>query len=102
MYRIINRETGKVLSVTEKPTYITKGDDGCFVLCPEKKAVGVVCGGVAYTLFGKELDGTAGTTLVTEMDGGMEIRALETAAADMDAMAVDQELRLTMLELGVE
>lgn len=102
MYRIMDHETGAVLDMTEKPNYINRAENGCFVLCSREEATGLAWEGKPYALFGKELEGAAGTVLLSEADGGREIRALETAAEDTDAMMVDQELRLTLMELGIE
>ncbi len=102
MYRIIGSKTGTVLAMTEQPNYITRAENGCFVLCPEEEALGIAWEGIPYALFGRELEGAAGTVLLSETDGGREIWVLSVAAADTDAMMVDQEYRITLMELGVE
>lgn len=102
MYKIINKETGAVLAMTERPNYIRKADNGCLVLCAQTEATGIAWEGTPYALFGSELEGAEGTVLLSEMDGGSEIRALSQAAEDTDAMMVDQELRIILMELGVE
>lgn len=101
MYRIIDNETGATVALTEAPNYITKADNGCFVLCRPEEAEGIAWEGSPYAILGKELEGAVGTVLLQKIDGGREIRTLETAAADTDTMMVDQEYRLTMLELGL-
>ena len=69
---------------------------------------GVIYGGAVYNLSG-HADFDAETAAVSEIDGGRRLSeqgallaAHEAAAADTDAMLVDQELRLTLLELGVK
>lgn len=102
MYQIMNKETGVVLAMTERPNYITRADNGCFALCRPEEATGIAWEGTPYALFGKELEGASGTVLLSEVDGGRELQALSEAATDTDAMMVDQELRITLMELGVE
>lgn len=102
MYQIMYHETGAAFALTERPNYITRAENGCFVLCSREEATGLAWEGTPYALLGKDLEGAAGTVLLAEADGGREIRALETAAEDTDAMLVDQELRLTLMELGIE
>ena len=102
MYQIMDRETGTVLAMTEKPNYISRAENGCFVLCPEEEAQGVAWEGKPYALFGTELEGAAGTVLLSKVDGGEELRTLSLAAEDTDAMMVDQEYRLTLMELGID
>lgn len=101
MYKVINIETGAVLAMTEAPNYINKADNGCFVLCRPEEAEGIAWEGVPYALFGKELEGAAGTVNLVETDTGEVIRGVQLATEDTDAMMVDQEYRLTMLELGL-
>lgn len=102
MYKIINHETEAALAMTERPNYITRADNGCFVLCRPEEATGIAWEGIPYALLGQEMEGAAGTVLLSEVDGGQELQALSEAAEDTDAMMVDQELRLTLMELGVE
>lgn len=102
MYQIINTGTGAVLAMTERPNYITRADNGCFVLCRPEEATGIAWEGIPYALLGQELEGASGTVLLSEVDGGQELQALSETAADTDAMMVDQELRITLMELGVE
>ena len=41
------------------------------------------------------------TVMLEEIDAGVEIQAAKQAASDADGMIVDQEYRLTLLELGL-
>ena len=41
------------------------------------------------------------TVMLEETDAGAEIQAAKLAAEDADGMIVDQEYRLTLLELGL-
>lgn len=99
MYRII--KDGVSVGMTATPTYIKRAENGCYVLCPELEASGFVVGETVYHLLGRpELKGVP-TAFLIEVDSGTELAGAQKCAADSDAMNVDQELRLTMLELGV-
>ena len=91
MYKIITN-TGET-HLTEKPTFIRKHENGCFILTDEATADGVAYNGTPY-LF-------ADGTICFEVDKGADILATEKTVSDNDAMSVDQEYRLTLLELGL-
>ena len=55
--------------------------------------------GVPYNLLGRQP--MEGTVTLEEVDAGAMLAAMAQATADTDALTVDQELRLTMLELGL-
>lgn len=77
MYKI-TRETGPSL-LTEAPTYIKRGASGCFVLCPEAQAAGIVHNGVPYHLLGRpELPGTE-TVKLLPVDGGSQVEQAASA-----------------------
>lgn len=46
MFRIIKAGAG--IGLTENLNYIKKAENGCYVLCPEPDASGIVFEGVAY------------------------------------------------------
>ncbi len=99
MYRI-NR-IGECVGLTDTPTYIKQSDNGCYVLCPEPEASGIVYEGTVYHLLGREeLPGTD-TVSLEKTDTGLELMAIRAAQADTDAMNVDHEYRMTLLELGL-
>ena len=91
MYKII-MHTGET-HLTEKPNFIRKHSNGCFVLTDEATAEGVAYHGTPY-LF-------ADGTICCEVDKGADILETEKTVSDNDAMNVDQEYRLTLLELGL-
>ena len=91
MYKIITH-TGET-HLTEKPNFIRKHENGCFVLTDEATADGVAYNSTPY-LF-------ADGTICFEVDKGADILATEKTVSDNDAMSVDQEYRLTLLELGL-
>ena len=91
MYKIITH-TGET-HLTEKPNFIRKHENGCFVLTDEATAEGVAHHGTPY-LF---KDGA----ICYEVDKGADILETEKTVSDNDAMNVDQEYRLTLLELGL-
>ena len=91
MYKIITN-TGET-HLTEKPNFIRKHDNGCFVLTDEAMADGVAYNGTPY-LF-------ADGVICYEVDKGADILTIERTVSDNDAMNVDHEYRLTLLELGL-
>ena len=91
MYKIITN-TGETY-LTEKPNFIRKHENGCFVLTDVNHAQGVAYHGTPY-LF-------ADGALCYEVDKGADILETEKTVSDNDAMSVDQEYRLTLLELGL-
>lgn len=46
MFRIIKAGAG--IGLTENLNYIKKAENGCYILCPEHDASGIVFEGVAY------------------------------------------------------
>ena len=77
----------------KKPTFIRKHENGCFVLTDINHAEGVAYHGTPY-LF-------ADGAICYEVDKGADILETEKTVSDNDAMSVDQEYRLTPLELGL-
>ena len=92
MYKIINAD-GRELGMTERPYYIMLSENGSYTPCSEKEAQGVAYNGTPY-LFS---DGA----ICYEVDKGADILETEKTVSDNDAMNVDQEYRLTLLELGL-
>ena len=91
MYKIITN-TGET-HLTEKPNFIRKHENGCFVLTDVNHADGVAYHGTPY-LFS---DGAQ----VCEVDAGETLASTQQSVVDADAMNVDHEYRLTLLELGL-
>lgn len=112
MYQI-STATG-VIGHTVTPDYCYKLPSGAPQVIGRKErargevAKGVIFGGVIYNLPGySEFEGRE-TATVAEIDEGVvlneqqrRIAAAEATEADEDALSVDHELRLTMLELGI-
>ena len=71
MFRIT--KSGAVIGMTETPNYIKQQENGCFALCPEPLASGIVFEGAVYHLMGREaLDGVE-TVMLEATDAGAEI-----------------------------
>ena len=76
MYKL--SRNGESLGMTEALTYIKTAANGCYVLCPEPEASGVVFAGAVYHLPGRpELEG-ADTVAVEVVDAGEEIEKTNT------------------------
>lgn len=91
MYKI-QTPTGETY-LTEKPNFIRVHSNGCYILTEQSKAEGIAYHGTPY-LF---KDGI----IAYEVDKGEDILATERTVADNDALSIDHEYRLTLLELGV-
>ena len=100
MYKII--KDGTTIGLTEFLTYIKQHDNGCFVLCPEPEASGIAFGNTVYHLAGREAIEGAETVALEHIDAGKEIELVNTTISDTDALTVDHEYRLTLLELGID
>ena len=55
MYRII--KDGANIGLTENLNYIKQAENGCYVLCPEHDASGIVFAGTVYHLLGRDTFG---------------------------------------------
>lgn len=99
MYKII--KDGAVLAQTEAVNYVCLQDNGCYALCDERDALGIVHDGIVYHLLGREALEGCDSVVLEQFDAGAEISATALAVEDADAMNVDQEYRLTLLELGI-
>ena len=91
MYKII-MHTGETYLI-EKPNFIRKHENGCFVLTDEAEAEGVAYHGTPY-LFN---DGV----ICCEFDGGAEIQTSQETEALTLEIAADHEAQLCEIELGV-
>lgn len=79
--------------ITEKLNYIRVHTSGVYLLTDVNHAEGVAYQGTPY-LF-------ADGAIVCEVDAGEAMQTTEKTVSDNDAMNVDQEYRLTLLELGL-
>ena len=91
MYRITTPSGESIL--TEKVNYIRVHKSGTYLLTDVSHAEGVAYHGTPY-LF-------ADGAICYEVDKGADILETEKTVSDNDAMTVDQEYRLTLLELGL-
>ena len=65
MYKIVNGDT--VLTTVNTPVWVKKQENGCFTLCDESSAHGVVVDGTVYHITGRpEIDG-AETIVLSEI-----------------------------------
>lgn len=97
---------GVTIGFTEKPRFVrVKPESGVFVETTQDKAEGVAYKSKVFNLFGHEIGGVEETASVVPYDGGDDsesVSELRQAENDLDAMAVDHELRLAMLEMGID
>lgn len=79
---------GASLGMTEAPNYIKLADNGCFIICPEPEASGIVFAGQVYHLLGRTAMEGLDTVMLEEVDAGNEItRATETGSVMFVTMA---------------
>ena len=71
MFRIIKAGAG--IGLTENLNYLKKAENGCYILCPEHDASGIVFEGVAYHLLGRAAMDELETVSLEETDAGTEI-----------------------------
>ena len=86
MYKIT--KDGAALGMTEAVNYIKMHDNGCFVLCPEDEAQGIVHAGTAYHLLGRPDMGDAETIMLEEVDAGAELANVQAAVDDLTVAAL--------------
>lgn len=101
MFRITKTKDGDIVGMTAAPNYIKQVENGCYNLCPEPEASGIVFDGTVYHLLGRAELVEAETVMLEEVDSGQLLTATQQAIADADGMIVDQEYRLTLLELDL-
>ena len=102
MYEIKSTSDGGRIGLTDAPIYIKQAANGCFVLCPEHDAQGICFAGTTYNLLDRPpMDGVETTVALDLVDSGSLLVNTNIAIRDADAMNVDQEYRLTLLELGI-
>lgn len=98
MYRIIKEKTGAEIGNTEKPIFIRKKSNGCYVQTSEAKAQGIAFKGTPYNLFGREGVGADETAMLIEFDGGDASTALSAQQAqdraDIDFIAMETGVEL--------
>lgn len=99
MYRLI--KDGKVFAITENLTFIRQSNNGVYVICAEEKAQGIAHKNVPYNLLGREPMAGLETVIAVEVDGGECIHNGDVNQTDADALIVDHEYRITLIELGV-
>lgn len=102
MYEIKSTSDGSRIGLTDAPYYISMAANGCFVPSPEHDAQGICFAGTVYNMLGRQaMTGVENTVMLEPVDAGELQAAANTAIRDADAMNVDQEYRLTLLELGI-
>ena len=76
MYKII--KDGANIGLTEKLNYIMQAENGCYILCPEQNASGIVFEGTPYHLLGRDGMEDLATVSLETTDAGTEITKANT------------------------
>ena len=84
------------------PTFICKQKNGYFTLCDEAQAQGVVINNVTYHIHSKPDIGEFSTVVMQKISEDVNQTEEMQVQSDIDGITVDHELRITMLELGLE
>lgn len=96
MYRIVNTETGQDVGKTDKPWFIQKHSNGCFVHTDETKAQGIAYRGTPYNLLDREGVGAENTVMLIECDAGDDQSQMEAVLSD-HSKAIDDLLVMTLM-----
>ena len=90
------QQDGKTLS-TERLLWVRLQPNGVYILCDETEGQGVILDGEIYHVDGREKIDKPTIYLYWQDD----VTAVSEATEGMEALVVDQEYRLILLELGV-
>lgn len=97
MYKLI--KNGVSLGTAEAPTYITEANNGCFILCSEAEATGVVYQGTAYHLLGRNPLRDAETVRLVAIDAGDVLSNAEACISALQAdLATADESAISLYE----
>ena len=99
MYKI--KKDNELIAMTEKLNFIKQTDKGIFVSCNEKDAQGIAVKNTPYNLLGRKAMASCETVFVFEVDGGECIKNTDENQIVSDALVVDHEYRITLIEMGV-
>lgn len=99
MYNV--KKDGEIIAMTEKLHFIKQSKNGIFVKCDEKDAQGIAVKNTPYNLLGREPMTGCETVLVFEIDAGEHLKNSDENQLVSDALVIDHEYRLTLLEMGV-
>lgn len=96
MFRII--KDGASVGMTEAPNFIRQQENGCFALCPEPMASGIVFEGTVYHLLGRDALNGVESVILEETDAGAEITKANATGGIMfvtlaEAGTIDDEKR---------
>ena len=77
MFRIIKID-GTELGITDSVNYIKIGESGDYATASEQDAIGIAFNSEPYNLLGHEDIEGADTVVVSEIDGGQELKSHQT------------------------
>ena len=102
MYRIIKKSDNSSIALVENLVYIKLQNNGRFIVTDEESAQGIVVNGRPYQLINKKkLNDTLEEIIIVNTNSGELITDIISIQDNTDDLMVDQEYRLTLLELGV-
>lgn len=98
MYKIIKDDN--TVTFVDNPVFVKQLSNGNYTPVDKNIATGIVVNNVIYAFDGNILDNKENVSIV-EINNGEKFYELEKIQNDTDALIIDQEYRLTLLELGV-
>ena len=105
MFKIL--KNGVIVGMTEAPNFIRRQENGCYGLCSEPIASGIVFEGIVYHLLGRDaLDGVE-SVILEETDAGAEIVKVNATGGILfvtlaESGAIDDAVAAEHIELFAE
>jgi hypothetical protein len=98
MYKIIKND--RTIAFVDNPVFIRQLANGNYSPTDKLTATGIVVNDTIYAFNGNILDNKEDVSII-EINNGEKFYELENTQNETDAIIVDQEYRITLLELGV-
>lgn len=98
MYKII--KNNHIITFVDNPIFVRQLSNGNYSPVDEKRATGIVVNDVIYAFNGSVLEGKESVS-IEEINNGTKFYEVDQIQDNMDELLIDQEYRLTLLELGV-
>jgi hypothetical protein len=98
MYKIIKENN--IITFIDNPIFIKQLSNGNYTPTEKRFATGIVIDNEIYTINGNAIEGKE-SVVIEEINNGTKFYEVELIQDNMDELLIDQEYRITLLELGV-
>lgn len=98
MYKII--KNNEIIAFVDNPVFIKQLSNGNYSPIDKKQATGIVVDNTVYAFNGFILEGKEDVD-IEEINNGTKFYEIDQTQDNIDELLIDQEYRLTLLELGV-